>query len=107
MVVIQKPSQPSNNAPGAVFHLACFGETGPTVADSKHRHQPRDVSLGKTMRTHRYGLLQMKDVMQNTSALAAAALHWEGVNSDERGAAAHAARTKICPVEVEVGGKRK
>lgn len=91
MAVIQKPSQPSNNALGGVFHLACFGETGPTVAGSKHRHQPWDVSLGKTMCTHCYGLLQMKDVMQNTSALIAAALHWEGVNSDERGAAAHAA----------------
>lgn len=91
MAVIQKHSQPSNNAPGGVFHLACFGESGPTVADSKHRHQPWDVSLGKTMRTHHYGLLQMKDVMQSTSALIAAALHWEGVNSDERGAAACAA----------------
>lgn len=85
--MIQKPSQPSNNAPGGVFHLACFGETGPTVAGSKHRHQPWDVSLGKTMRALLW-LLQMKDVMQNTSALIAAALHWEGVNSDERGTAA-------------------
>lgn len=52
----------------------------------------------------------MKDVMQNTSALIAAALHWEGVNSDECGAAACASVTlwtKICPLVVEVGGKRK
>lgn len=58
MAVIQKLSQPSNDAPGGVFHLASFGETGPTVADSKHRHQPWDVSLGKTMRTHHYGILK-------------------------------------------------
>lgn len=56
MAVIQKHSQPSNNAPGGVFHLACFGESGPTVADSKHRHQPWDVSLGKTMRTPLWAL---------------------------------------------------